>query len=95
MEVTGQWRFAAAEDLVEGFRRGTVRTAAGCASISAAALPAIEAAIAQSIAAYHGADGFAVPIVAILASGMALDKITVGRRPRARDAASIKTGRPV
>lgn len=81
--MTGQWRFAAAEDLVEGFRRGTVRTAALIDAQPAAALPAIEAAIAQSIAAYHGADGFAVPIVAILASGMALDKITVGRRPRA------------
>jgi len=69
--VTGQWRFAAAEDLVEGFRRGTVRTAALIDAQPAAALPAIEAAIAQSIAAYHGADGFAVPIVAILASGMA------------------------
>jgi SAM-dependent methyltransferase len=93
--VTGQWRFAAAEDLVEGFRRGTVRTAALIDAQPAVALPAIEASILQSIAAYHGADGFAVPLVAILASGMALDKITVGRRPRARDAASIQTGRPV
>ena len=48
-----------------------MRTAALIDAQPAAALPAIEAAIAQSIAAYHGADGFAVPIVAILASGMA------------------------
>jgi SAM-dependent methyltransferase len=69
--VTSEWRFAAAGDLMEGFRRGTVRTAALIGAQPVAALPAIEAAIAESIAAYHGPDGFAVPIVAILASGMA------------------------
>lgn len=68
--VKREWRFAAAGDLIEGFRRGTVRTAALIAAQPAAALPTIEAAIAQRLAAYWGPDGFAVPIVAILASGV-------------------------
>jgi SAM-dependent methyltransferase len=68
--VTGEWRFAAAGDLVEGFRRGTVRTAALIGAQPAAALPAIEAAIAQSAAAYRRPDGFAVPVVAILGSAV-------------------------
>jgi hypothetical protein len=68
--VKGEWRFAAEGDLIEGFRRGTVRTAALISAQPAAALPAIEAAIAQSAAAYRVRDGFAIPIVAILASGV-------------------------
>ena len=69
-EVDREWRFAAAGDLIEGFRRGTVRTAALIGVQPASALPAIEAAIARGIAAYRGSGGFAVPIAAVLASGV-------------------------
>jgi ubiquinone/menaquinone biosynthesis C-methylase UbiE len=65
-----EWRVATAEDLLAGFRRGTVRTAALIEAQPAAALPEIEAAIASGIAAYRDGDGFAVPIVAILGSGI-------------------------
>ena len=68
--VRHEWHVAAARDLLEGFRRGTVRTAALIDAQPAAALPGIEAAIARSIAAYRRPDGFAVPIVAILGSGV-------------------------
>jgi ubiquinone/menaquinone biosynthesis C-methylase UbiE len=68
--LTGEWRFEEAGDLVEGFRQGTVRTAALIAAQPAAVMPAVEAAIAQSVAGYRGPHGFAVPIVAILGSGM-------------------------
>jgi ubiquinone/menaquinone biosynthesis C-methylase UbiE len=68
--VHREWRVAAARDLLEGFRRGTVRTAALIDAQPAAALPAIEAAIARSVAAYRRPDGYAVPIVAILGSGV-------------------------
>jgi ubiquinone/menaquinone biosynthesis C-methylase UbiE len=68
--VAGEWCFAAPEELLEGFRRGTVRTAALIGAQPAAAVPAIEAAIAEAVAAYRRADGFAVPIVAILGSGV-------------------------
>jgi len=67
--VRGEWRVATPGDLVDGFRRGTVRTAALIDTQPAAALPLIEAAIAHSVAAYRRPDGFAIPIVAVLASG--------------------------
>jgi ubiquinone/menaquinone biosynthesis C-methylase UbiE len=66
----GEWLVATARDLLEGFRRGTVRTAALIDAQPAATLPQIEAAIAHSIAPYKRANGFAVPIVAILGSGV-------------------------
>jgi ubiquinone/menaquinone biosynthesis C-methylase UbiE len=66
--VKSVWRLAKAGDLIEGFRRGTVRTAALIEAQPAGALPAIEGAIAQALAAYRGADGLAVPICAILGS---------------------------
>jgi len=69
-KVNREWCFAAAGDLIEGFRRGTVRTAALIGVQPASALPEIEAAIARGIAAYRGPGGFAVPIVAVLASGV-------------------------
>ena len=69
-QVRRKWRVAAARDLLEGFRRGTVRTAALIEAQPPAVLPAIEAAIARSAAAYCQPDGFAVPIVALLASGV-------------------------
>ncbi len=70
LQLRSEWRFAAAGDLIQGFRRGTVRTAALIDAQPPAALRAIEAAIAKSAAAYGGADGFAVPVVAILGSGL-------------------------
>jgi len=66
----GEWRVATARDLLEGFRRGTVRTAALIDAQPAATLAQIEAAIADGIAPYRRANGFAVPIVAILGSGV-------------------------
>jgi ubiquinone/menaquinone biosynthesis C-methylase UbiE len=69
-KVNREWRFAGAGDLIEGFRRGTVRTAALIGAQPASALPVIEAAVARGIAAYQGPYGFAVPIVAVLASGV-------------------------
>jgi SAM-dependent methyltransferase len=68
--VPHEWRFAAPGDLVEGFRRGTVRTAALIGAQATSALPAIEAAIARGAVAYRRRDGFALPIVAILGSGV-------------------------
>jgi SAM-dependent methyltransferase len=68
--VRREWRVATARDLLEGFRRGTVRTAALIDAQPAAALPQIEAAIARDVATYRRTDGFAVPIVAILGSGV-------------------------
>jgi SAM-dependent methyltransferase len=68
--VYREWRVTAARDLLEGFRCGTVRTAALIDAQPAAALPQIEAAIACDVSAYRRSDGFAVPIVAILGSGV-------------------------
>lgn len=68
--VRREWRFAAAGELLEGFRRGTVRTAALIGAQPQSALPAIEAAIARSIAPFRSGNGFAVPVVALLGSGM-------------------------
>ena len=67
--VSGEWRFAAAGDLLEGFRRGTARTAALIEAQPAAALPAIAAAIARDLGAFRCAEGYAVPTVAILGLG--------------------------
>jgi SAM-dependent methyltransferase len=64
------WLVSDASDLVEGFRRGTVRTAARIEAQFAAAMPAIEAAIARGVAVYRRGDRYAVPIVAILGSGV-------------------------
>jgi hypothetical protein len=67
--VQREWRLATASDLLVGFRRGTVLTAALIDAQPAAALLAIEAAMARSAAAYRRSDGYAVPVVAILGSG--------------------------
>jgi SAM-dependent methyltransferase len=66
------WFVSDPADLVEGFRRGTVRTAALIEAQPVAAVAAIEAAIARNAAAYRCGDGYAVPIVAILGSGVRL-----------------------
>jgi ubiquinone/menaquinone biosynthesis C-methylase UbiE len=68
--VHQEWRLISPSDLVEGFRRGTVRTAALIDAQPSAVLPPIVAAIARGVAAYRHPDGFAVPIVAILGSGV-------------------------
>jgi SAM-dependent methyltransferase len=68
--VERRWRLDAAGDLLAGFQQGTVRTAALIAAQTPAALAAISAAIAANIAAYRGPEGYAVPIVAILACGV-------------------------
>ncbi|HJU15660.1 MAG TPA: methyltransferase domain-containing protein, partial [Stellaceae bacterium] len=64
------WHIAASGDLVAGFRQGTVRTAALIAAQNEAALAAINAAVAESLAPYRQPDGYAVPVVAILACGV-------------------------
>lgn len=68
--AAGVWPIAAPGDLVAALRRGTVRTAALIEAQNPAALPAIEAAVARAIAAYRRGDGYAVPIVAVLARGV-------------------------
>jgi ubiquinone/menaquinone biosynthesis C-methylase UbiE len=68
IRATAEWRFASAGDLLAGFRRGTVRMAALIDAQPTAALPRIEAAIEQSLAAYQCPAGFAVPTVAVLGS---------------------------
>jgi ubiquinone/menaquinone biosynthesis C-methylase UbiE len=68
--VHREWPVAAARDLLDGFRKGTVRTAALIDAQPAGALPEIEAAIAGGIAAYRRPGGFAVPITAILGLGV-------------------------
>jgi SAM-dependent methyltransferase len=67
--VRREWLVIEPRDIVVALARGTVRTAALIAAQPANALPAIEAAVDEAAAPYRRADGFAVPIVAILASG--------------------------
>ena len=67
--VRREWRLADPRDLLAALSRGTVRTAALITAQPAEARPAIEAAIVRAAAPYRGGSGFAVPIVAILASG--------------------------
>jgi ubiquinone/menaquinone biosynthesis C-methylase UbiE len=67
--IRREWLVADPRDLLTALSRGTVRTAALIAAQPAAARPAIEAAMARAAASYRTADGFAVPIVAILACG--------------------------
>ena len=68
--VRREWLVAEPRDIVVALARGTVRTAALIGAQPAAALPAIEAAVAKAAARYRTGSGFAVPIVAILASGV-------------------------
>jgi ubiquinone/menaquinone biosynthesis C-methylase UbiE len=67
--VRREWHVADPREIVEALARGTVRTAALIAAQPAEARSAIEDTIARAAAPYRRADGFAVPIVAILASG--------------------------
>lgn len=68
--VAGEWRLAAADDLIEGFCRGTVRTAALIEAQPRPMLPAIKAAMGDALEPYRRDGGFAVPIAAILAVGV-------------------------
>jgi ubiquinone/menaquinone biosynthesis C-methylase UbiE len=68
--VRREWRVAEPRDIVAALARGTVRTAALIAAQPAPARPAIEAAVAEAALPYRRADGFAVPIAAILAQGV-------------------------
>ncbi|MBV9017884.1 MAG: methyltransferase domain-containing protein [Alphaproteobacteria bacterium] len=67
--VHREWRVREPREIIASLARGTVRTAALIAAQPAAAVPAIEAAVARAAAEYRRGDGYAVPIVAILASG--------------------------
>ena len=67
--VCREWRVDDPHDLFAALSRGTVRTAALIAAQPAAARPAIEAAVSRAAMQYRRGDGFAVPIVAILACG--------------------------
>jgi ubiquinone/menaquinone biosynthesis C-methylase UbiE len=67
--IRREWLVADPRDLLAALARGTVRTAALIAAQPAAARPAIEAAMTRAAVPYRTADGFAVPIVAILACG--------------------------
>ena len=67
--VERQWHLPDAAALIAALRRGTVRTAALIAAQPALALPAITAAVGRDILRYRRGDGFAVPIMAILAFG--------------------------
>jgi ubiquinone/menaquinone biosynthesis C-methylase UbiE len=67
--IRREWHVADPRDLLVALARGTVRTAALIAAQPAEALPAIAAAMTRAAAPYRTADGFAVPLVAILACG--------------------------
>lgn len=66
--VTAVWRLDRPEDLIDRFAAGTVRTARLIASQPAAALRAIRAAAAASVARFRSGPGYDVPTAAILAS---------------------------
>jgi SAM-dependent methyltransferase len=68
--VRREWLVAEPRDIVVALARGTVRTAALIGAQPPTALPAIEAAVAEAALPYRRADGFAVPIAAILAQGV-------------------------
>jgi SAM-dependent methyltransferase len=64
------WQHRDAAALVAALQAGTARMAALIAAQDPAALPAIVADIAVAAAPYRNAEGIAVPIAAIVASGM-------------------------
>lgn len=67
--VRREWSLAGAPELVAALQRGTVRTAALISAQRPEVLPAITAQIHRAMEPYRRDGGFAVPIVAILASG--------------------------
>jgi len=64
------WRHPDAASLLRAFQTGTARMAALIAAQDPASLPAIAADIAAAAAPYRDAGGLAVPIAAIVASGV-------------------------
>ena len=64
------WRHRDAAGLVAALRAGTARMAALIDAQSAAALGAIVADIDANAAAWRDADGLALPIAAVIASGV-------------------------
>jgi len=68
--VRREWVVAEPRRILAALLRGTVRTAAVIAAQPAASLTAIEAAVAEAVSHYRSADGYAVPIAAILARGV-------------------------
>jgi len=64
-----EWLLTEPGDLIVALACGTVRTAALIAAQPAAARSAIDAAMTRATAAYRRSNDYAVPIVAILASG--------------------------
>lgn len=64
-----EWEVTDPADLVASLRRGTVRTAALIEAQDPSAMPAILSHIARAAAPYRRDEGFAIPIVAILARG--------------------------
>jgi len=67
--VRQKWRVAEPSQILVALARGTARTAALIAAQPAAARPLIEAEFKTAAEEYRADDGYAVPIVAILASG--------------------------
>src|SRR5712671_2069774 len=67
--IRREWCIDDPRDLLGALAQGMVRTAALIVAQPAAARPAIEAAVSRAAEPYRRGDGFAVPIVAILACG--------------------------
>jgi SAM-dependent methyltransferase len=63
------WAVKSVDDLLAAFRNGTARTAALIDAQEAAALPAIEAPMAQHAERYRRGDALLIPIAAIVAWG--------------------------
>jgi SAM-dependent methyltransferase len=69
--VPATWRLAAPDDLIDGFLAGTVRMAALLAAQPPAAMAAIRATVAASVAALGQDGAFLLPTAAILVSAPA------------------------
>ena len=68
--VRATWRHSNAQALVTSLRSGTARMAAMIAAQPAAAMPAIIADIEEGAARFREGDKIAVPIAAVIASGV-------------------------
>jgi SAM-dependent methyltransferase len=68
--VRATWHHRDAQGLLASLRAGTARMAAMIESQPPAALPAIVADIEESAARYRDGDGIAVPIAAVIATGV-------------------------
>lgn len=63
------WRVASAQQIIDAFHEGTVRTRAMLDAQTPAQKEAIRAALEQAIAPLRGGDGFVVPMTAVVGSG--------------------------